>query len=79
MTDIKDVELLVESLQAFVKRKVPIRFGIVPLANIKVAADHALVIHYLQDTYGLGAVFAYLEAVSQLSDAFEPSLFSHMF
>ncbi len=64
MTDIQDVELLVESLQAFVKRNVPIRFGIVPWPNHKDAADQALVIRYLQDTYGLGTVFAYLEAVS---------------
>jgi len=64
MTDVKDVELLVESLQAFVKRKVPIQFGIVPMPKSKSAADQALVIYYLQDTYGLGAVFAYLEAVS---------------
>ena len=65
MTDVKDVELLVESLQAFVKRKVPIRFGFVPLMNSKASAEHALVIHHLQNTYGLGAVFTYLEAVSQ--------------
>ncbi len=65
MTDAKDVELLVDSLQAFVKRKVPIQFGIVPLPKSKFAADQASVIHYLQNTYGLGAVFAYLEAVSQ--------------
>ena len=64
MTDVKDVELLVESLQTFVKRKVPIRFGFVPLMKSEAAAEQAEIVHYLQDTYGLGAVFAYLEAVS---------------
>ena len=78
MTDVKDVELLMESLQAFVKRKVPIRFGIVPLTNSKAATEQALVIHYLQNTYGLGAVFAYLEAVSQFG-ALEPSLSERVF
>ena len=64
LSDVKDVELLVESLQTFVKRKIPIRFGIVPLATSEAAVNQAKVAYHLLDTYGLSAVFAYLEAVS---------------
>lgn len=63
LTDVKDVELLIEPLQTFVKRKIPIRFGIVPMATSAAAADQAKIVYHLLDTYGLSAVFAYLEAV----------------
>ncbi|KAL8951109.1 MAG: hypothetical protein Q9222_002881, partial [Ikaeria aurantiellina] len=63
-TDIKDVQLLVESIQAFVKRKVPIRFGVVPTLLTSASRDQARMIYHLLDTYGLGAVLTYLEAVS---------------
>ena len=61
LTDPKHAELLVESIQAFVKRKIPIRFGIVPIVNSKVAEDQAKVLHHLSNSYGLSAVLAYLE------------------
>ena len=63
LTDVKDIELLVEPLQTFVKRKIPIRFGIVPMTNSAAAVDQAKIVYHLLDTYGLSAVFAYLEAV----------------
>ncbi len=64
MSDVKDVELLVESLQTFVKRKIPIRFGVVPMTGSKDAIEQAKVVYHLLDTYGLSAVFAHMEAVS---------------
>lgn len=66
LTDIKDIELLVESIQMFVKRKVPIRFGVVPTVGSLPAKDQALVLYYLLDTYGLSAVFSYLAKASDL-------------
>ncbi|KAL8945096.1 MAG: hypothetical protein Q9211_000369 [Gyalolechia sp. 1 TL-2023] len=65
VTDIKDIQLLVESLQTFVKRKVPIRFGIVPTLATSASQEQAKVIYHLLDTYGLGAVLTYLEACLQ--------------
>ena len=56
------------SLQTFVKRKIPIRFGIVPMTTSAAAIDQAKIVYHLLDTYGLSAVFAYLEAVGCLSD-----------
>lgn len=64
LTDVKDAELLVESLQTFVKRKIPIRFGIVPMTGTKDAIDQAKLVYHLLDTYGLSAALAYIEAVS---------------
>ena len=64
LTDIKDVELLVESIQIFVKRKVPIRFGVVPTVGSQPAKDQALVLYHLLDTYGLSAVLSYLAKAS---------------
>ena len=64
LTDPKDTELLVESISVFVKRKVPIRFGIVPTVRSQVAKDQAAIIHHLLDTYGLSTVLSYLAAVS---------------
>lgn len=63
-TDPKDVEMVIETLQIFVKRKVPIRFGIVPLINSEFAAQQAMIMYHLLDVYGLTTVFAYLEKVS---------------
>ena len=57
------MELLVESLQGFVKRLVPVRFGVVPTINSAEAAEQAKAIYYLLDTYGLGSVFDYVSSV----------------
>ncbi|KAI4167163.1 MAG: hypothetical protein LQ343_007430 [Gyalolechia ehrenbergii] len=62
VTDIKDIQLLVESLQTFVKRKVPLRFGIVPTLATSASQEQAKVIYHLLDTYGLSAALTYLEA-----------------
>lgn len=77
LTDMKDVELLVESLQTFVKRKIPIRFGIVPMTTSAAAIDQAKIAYHLLDTYGLSAVFAYLEAVGCLSPNLWAQLLTH--
>ena len=65
-TDLKDTEMLVESLQMFVKRQVPIRFGVVPVVGSVEAAARAKIVYHLLETYGLGSVIAYLETVSFL-------------
>ncbi|MCJ1319773.1 hypothetical protein MMC15_005109 [Xylographa vitiligo] len=61
-TDLQDMEILVETLQNFVKRTVPMRFGIVPLLSSAPAIKQAQAIYYLLDTYGLGAVVDYISA-----------------
>ena len=64
LTDAKEVELLVDSIQVFVKRKVPIRFGIVPAIRSQLAKDQASVLYHLLDMYGLSTLLAYLTKVS---------------
>lgn len=56
-----DVVLVVENLQSFVKRKVPIRFGLVPKLNSLAAAQQARVFYHLLDSYGLLGALGYLE------------------
>lgn len=59
--------MLIETLQAFVKRAIPIRFGIVPSINSDAAADQAVIVYHLLDVYGLSAVLSYLSEVCPLS------------
>ncbi|KAL9079939.1 MAG: hypothetical protein Q9157_001231 [Trypethelium eluteriae] len=63
LSNTKDVTLIVENLQGFVKRKVPIRFGIVPSSRTQAARDQTKLAYHLLDTYGLGGLLAYLETV----------------
>ena len=63
LTNIQDIELLTGALQAFVKRKIPIRFGFVPLVESEAEKGQAAVVYHLLDSYGIGAVLAYLELV----------------
>ena len=66
LTDLKDIELLVETIQSFVKRTIPILFGIVPLVDSEAAAHQATIVYHLLDAYGLSAVMAYLAEVCHI-------------
>jgi UDP-glucose:glycoprotein glucosyltransferase len=57
-----DVTLVTENLQSFVKRKLPIRFGLIPIVNSGTSAQQARTVYHLLDTYGLSAVLEYLES-----------------
>nr|OQO31437.1 hypothetical protein B0A51_02148 [Rachicladosporium sp. CCFEE 5018] len=59
--DFTDLGLIVESIQNFVKRKVPIRFGLVPIIKSPASAEQAKVVYHLFDTYGIAAALSYLE------------------
>ena len=63
-TDIKDIEMVVDTIQMLVQRKIPIRFGLVPITGSAQAERQAKILYYLLDTYGLSTVMAYLKAVS---------------
>lgn len=56
-----DVGLLIESLQDFVKRGVPIRFGLVARTQSTASVDQAKIVYYLIDRHGLSAALQYLE------------------
>ena len=61
LTDVNDIEILVEQLQMIVKRSVPIRFGIVPSLANSAMMQQARLVYHLLETYGLSGVFSYLE------------------
>ena len=62
LADVKDLEILVEGLQMFVQRSIPIRFGFVPLQTSPEAEQQGMIAHYLQEHYGLSTLMAYLTA-----------------
>ncbi|KAF1985410.1 glycosyltransferase family 24 protein [Aulographum hederae CBS 113979] len=75
-SDIKDVETTVENIQGFVKRGVPIRFGLVPITKTTPATLQARTVYHLLDTYGLAAAMTYLQGSAKskkLSTPHEPS------
>ena len=60
-SDIRSVTPVVETVQDFVKRKVPVRFGIVPLGHSDAAGQQGKVAYHILETYGIGALLEYLE------------------
>ncbi|KAF2101757.1 UDP-glucose:glyco protein glucosyltransferase precursor [Rhizodiscina lignyota] len=60
-TDPQHVETVVETLQSFIKRKLPVRVGLVPINTSERAAEQAKAVYHLLDTYGLVPFLEYLE------------------
>ncbi|AEO60260.1 glycosyltransferase family 24 protein [Thermothelomyces thermophilus ATCC 42464] len=57
----EDVEMVTTQLLGFVRRLIPIRFGLVPLTPTGEAIEQAKVVYYLLENHGLSAVVSYLE------------------
>ncbi|KAI5863594.1 glycosyltransferase family 24 protein [Durotheca rogersii] len=64
LTKSEDLSLVVEQLQGFIKRLLPVRFGLVPLTPTKEAEERAKLAYYLLDNHGLSGLMSYLEACS---------------
>lgn len=60
-SDHADVRMITEGLQSYVKRLIPIRFGLVPTGTSEAAQKQARVVYHLLDTYGIAAMLNYLE------------------
>jgi UDP-glucose:glycoprotein glucosyltransferase len=60
LTKPEDVKIITQLL-AFVKRLIPIRFGLVPLTPTGEAIEQAKVVYYLLENHGLSATVDYLE------------------
>lgn len=56
-----DAMLVIRQLQTFIKRGVPVRFGLVPVSSSPESTAQLKVVHYLQETFGLGSLIHYLE------------------
>lgn len=61
-TKADDLIFVVEQLQGFIRRLLPVRFGLVPLTQTKEAEDRAKIVYYLLENYGLTSLIAYLDA-----------------
>jgi UDP-glucose:glycoprotein glucosyltransferase len=57
----EDVKLVTTQLLSFMKRLIPVRFGLVPLTPSGEAIEQAKVTYYLLRNYGLAAATSYLE------------------
>ena len=62
-TSMQDLYLVADTLLSFVKRKLALRIGIVPITATPHAAEQAAVIYHLLDTYGLATATEYLESL----------------
>ncbi|KAI2635587.1 glycosyltransferase family 24 protein [Hypomontagnella submonticulosa] len=60
----EDLSFVVEQLQMFIKRLLPVRFGLVPLTPTKEAEERAKLAYYVLENYGLAGLKSYLEACS---------------
>ncbi|KAB5526252.1 UDP-glucose:Glyco protein glucosyltransferase-domain-containing protein [Coniochaeta sp. 2T2.1] len=70
-TNLDDLKIITEQLLTFMKRLVPIRFGLVPLTKTGEAIEQAKVVYHLLENYGLGALATYLEALVDQKKASE--------
>lgn len=58
----EDIALVSETLASFVKRKLVLHIGLVPITTSPAAIEQARVLYHLLDVYGLSGAIAYLEA-----------------
>lgn len=63
-SDADDVFSIVETVQNLIRRKIPLRWGLVPRTNTPGAEAQGKVVYHLLETYGLAIVMKYLESVS---------------
>ncbi|EHA24105.1 hypothetical protein ASPNIDRAFT_209577 [Aspergillus niger ATCC 1015] len=62
LTSTEDADIVVKTIQVFVKNKIPVRFGLIPVTFSDGAIAQLKVAHYLQETFGLASFMDYLEA-----------------
>lgn len=63
LSDPENMMLIAGNLHAFIKRGIPVRFGLVPLSSSPESVAQLKVAHYLFDAYGLDSLVKYFEAV----------------
>jgi len=73
LTNMEDIRLIAETLASFIKRKLAIRIGFVPSTFTNESAQQAAVVYHLLETYGLAALFSYLEESYSAKAAAAPS------
>ncbi|KAK4156839.1 UDP-glucose:glycoprotein glucosyltransferase [Chaetomidium leptoderma] len=71
-TNPEDIRLVTTQLLSFMKRLIPIRFGLVPLTPTGEAIEQAKVVYYLLENYGLSAAAYYLEKLLENNKTDKP-------
>lgn len=66
LANTNDVRFVTKYISTYIKRLVPIRFGLVLITSTEEAKAQAKIAHYLHQAYGLSSLFQYLEDVSLL-------------
>lgn len=59
-----NVGVVVDMIQSLIRRKVPIRWGLVPIVKTPAAIKQAQIAYHIVETYGLGAFMGHLMNVS---------------
>ncbi|KAJ5693064.1 hypothetical protein N7462_002487 [Penicillium macrosclerotiorum] len=72
LSNTEDMLLVVNQIQTFIKRMIPVRFGLVPTVFSPESIAQLKVAHYLQETYGLASLLSYLEACASKPNAGSP-------
>jgi len=61
LTNIKDLDLVVNTLQTLIKRAFPIRIGLVPANSEPSSQDAAKLSYHILDTFGLGSLMNFYQ------------------
>ncbi|KIW05717.1 hypothetical protein, variant 1 [Verruconis gallopava] len=69
----RSVGPIVQTVQDFVKRGIPVRFGLVPLSHSESAAKQAKVVYHIYEYYGLSALMQYLESALTANQFGDPN------
>ncbi|OAA64659.1 udp-glucose:glycoprotein [Niveomyces insectorum RCEF 264] len=69
----EDVELVVEQILDFIKRRIPVRFGLVPLTLSPGSIKQAKTVYHILETYGLASMVAYLQQSLKNEKTAEPN------
>ncbi|KAJ5235324.1 uncharacterized protein N7469_004492 [Penicillium citrinum] len=67
-----DMLLVFRQIYTFVKRMIPVRFGLVPMAYSSESIAQLKVAHYLHETFGLSSLIKYLEESAASSKGGSP-------
>lgn len=68
LSDPEDVIFVVQQIQTFVMRGIPVRFGLVPVTSSSASTDQLKVAHYIQETFGVENLLQYLgESASKMN------------
>ncbi|OJJ51373.1 hypothetical protein ASPZODRAFT_148662 [Penicilliopsis zonata CBS 506.65] len=76
LTNPEDLELVIQTIQIFVKKRIPVRFGLVPTAISKGSIGQLKITHYLHETFGLESLIHYLEQFASKKKVSSPDKFS---